>query len=808
MARRISGRHHGDPRASDTRRGKDAFRPSRDEILRYIAENPDRSGKREIAKAFSLRGDDRVWLKDLLRDLADEGLLEKSRKRHIRPGALPHVTVLDIYGRDPDGSLLARPAEYDGPTPPVVAIRPSRGNGPAPGIGARVLAKTFPTDDPAGPAYTARVMKVFEKRAEAVLGVFRVLKDGTFRIEPVERRQPELIVDKEFSNGAKSGDLVEVEPARAPRYGLPKAKVLQVLGSLTSEKAVSMIAIHAHDIPHIFPADVLAEAEGLTPLPSPRSRGEGGPKGRVRGSATVENSESPSEPPLIPLPGPSPRKRGEGGYEREDWRDLPLVTIDPADAKDHDDAVFAQPDTDEKNPGGVIVTVAIADVAAYVRPGTPLDREALKRGNSVYFPDRVVPMLPERISNNLCSLREGEDKPAIAVRMAFSAEGRKIRHSFHRVMMKSAAKLAYPQAQAAIDGAPDDKTRPILETVLKPLWDAYAVLKRGRDARQPLELDLPERKILLKQDGTVDKVVVPERLDAHKLIEEFMIQANVAAAETLEGRKQPLVYRIHDAPSLAKQESLREFLHTLSLSLARGAQMRPAQFNSILERVRGADNENLVNEVVLRSQSQAEYSPANIGHFGLNLRRYAHFTSPIRRYADLIVHRALIAALGLGPGGLTPDEEGRLEEISALISATERRAMAAERETVDRLVAAYLAERVDERFDARISGVVKAGLFVTLPQYGADGFIPVSSLGGDYYIYDETARSLFGERSGKGYQLADRVEVRLVEVAPMAGAMRFEMLTEPKPLPGSRRSFHKAKGRSRASQGRPRGRRR
>jgi ribonuclease R len=495
---------------------------------------------------------------------------------------------------------------------------------------------------------------------------------------------------------------------------------------------------------------------------------------------------------------------------REDWRALPLITIDPADAKDHDDAVFAEPDTDEKNVGGVLVTVAIADVSAYVRPNSALDREALKRGNSVYFPDRVVPMLPERISNNLCSLREGEDKPAIAVRMTFSADGRKVRHSFHRILMKSAAKLAYPQAQAAIDGAPDDKTGPIIETVLKPLWEAYAVLKRGRNAREPLELDLPERKILLKEDGTVDKVVVPERLDAHKLIEEFMIQANVAAAETLEGRKQALIYRIHDAPSLAKQESLREFLQTLSLSLARGAQMRPSQFNGILERVRGADNEALVNEVVLRSQSQAEYSPANIGHFGLNLRRYAHFTSPIRRYADLIVHRALIAALGLGEGGLTRDEEARLEEISALISASERRAMAAERDTVDRLIAAYLAERIDDRFDARISGVTKAGLFVQLPQYGADGFIPVSSLGGDYYIYDETARSLFGERSGKGYQLADRVEVRLVEVAPMAGAMRFEMLTEPKPLPGSRRSFHKAKGRARASQNRPgpRGRRR
>ncbi|ANT52120.1 ribonuclease R [Mesorhizobium amorphae] len=768
MARRISGRSHGDPRTADTRaKVKDDYRPSRDEILRYIAENPDRAGKRDIAKAFALRGEDRIWLKDMLRDLQDEGILTKERKRLARVGALPHVAVLDIFGRDGDGVLLAHPAETVGSgEPPVVSIRVSRGgNGPAPGIGDRVLAKTFPTDDATGPAYTGRVMKIFEKRTDAVLGVFRVLKDGTFRIEPVERRQPELVVDKEFQNGAKNGDLVEVEPARASRYGLPRAKVLTVLGSLTSEKAVSMIAIHAHDIPHIFPADVIAESEAVKP-------------------ATLD--------------------------QREDWRDLALVTIDPADAKDHDDAVFATPDTDEKNPGGVVVTVAIADVAAYVRYGTALDREALKRGNSVYFPDRVVPMLPERISNDLCSLREGQDRPALAVRMTFSADGRKVRHSFHRVMMKSAAKLAYPQAQAAIDGMPDDKTGPILDTVLKPLWDAYAILKRGRDSRQPLELDLPERKILLKEDGTVDRVVVPERLDAHKLIEEFMIQANVAAAETLEAKRQALVYRIHDAPSLAKQESLREFLQTLGLSLARGAQMRPAQFNGILERVSGADNEGLVNEVVLRSQSQAEYSPKNIGHFGLNLKRYAHFTSPIRRYADLIVHRGLIAALDLGAGGLTQNEADRLEDVSVLISGTERRAMAAERDTVDRLVAAYLAERIDDRFDARISGVTKSGLFVQLPQYGADGFIPVSSLDGDYYIYDETARSLFGERTGKGYQLADRVEVRLVEVAPMAGAMRFEMLTDPKPLPGSKRSFHKAKGRARASQSRPgtRGRRR
>jgi len=593
-------------------------------------------------------------------------------------------------------------------------------------------------------------MKILDRRRDAVLGVLSAAHDGTLRIEPVERGQAELVVEPESLSGAIPGDLVEVEQVSAGRYGLPRARVITVIGSMTSEKAVSMIAIHAHEIPHIFPQQVLSEAESAVP-------------------ASMSG--------------------------REDFRSVPLVTIDPADARDHDDAVFAEPDPDENNPGGVIVTVAIADVAAYVRPGSALDREALKRGNSVYFPDRVVPMLPERISNDLCSLRAKADRPAIAVRMTFAADGRKLRHRFHRIMMRSVARLAYPQAQAAVDGRTDETTGPIEESVLKPLWSAYHVLRRGREARQPLELDLPERKILLKPDGTVDRVIVPERLDSHKLIEEFMIQANVAAAETLEARRQKLVYRVHDAPSLAKQESLREFLATLGISLARGAQMKPAQFNTILDRVRGSDEEVLVNEVVLRSQSQAIYSPENLGHFGLNLRRYAHFTSPIRRYSDLIVHRALIAALGLGEGGLTGGEEERLEEIAALISASERRAMAAERDTVDRLVAAHLASHVDRTFEARISGVTKSGLFVQLPQYGADGFIPVSTLGDDYYLFDEAARALFGERTGHGFQLADRVEVRLVEVAPLAGAMRFEMLSEPKPLPGSRRSFHKSKGR-------------
>ncbi len=733
--------------------------PPRDVLMRFIAENPDRASKREIAKAFGLKGDTRVELKALLKSLEVDGLVEKKRKSLVRPGALPPVTVLDITIRDVDGELIGRPAEWlddDGVAPAVLikqsAVGKAKGKVPVGGLGDRVLAKIFPAKERGGPAYTARIIKVLDKRKDAVLGVFRATPGGGGRLMPIEKRGEEVLVDPEFTGNAQDGDLVEVQLSRLGRYGLPRAQVQNVIGSVASEKAISTIAIHAHGIPHIFPERVIEEANAAGP-------------------ATMAH--------------------------REDWRTLPLITIDPADAKDHDDAVYAEPDPSEDNPGGVIVTVAIADVSYYVRPKSALDLEALKRGNSVYFPDRVVPMLPERISNDLCSLKEGVDRPALAVRMRFSKEGRKAGHTFHRIMMKSAAKLSYQQAQAAIDGNPDDKTGPILDAILKPLWEAYRILTRGRDRRQPLELNMPERKIILKPDGTVDRVFVPERLDAHKLIEEMMIQANVAAAETLEQKRQVLIYRVHDQPSLAKQESLREFLATLDISLVKGGNMRSNHFNGILAKAEGKPFETMVNEMVLRSQSQAIYSPENIGHFGLNLLKYAHFTSPIRRYADLIVHRALVASLGLGEGGLTPQEEGVLDDIAAEISTFERRAMAAERDTVDRLIAHHLNGRVGEEFEGRVSGVTKAGLFVTLPAYGADGFVPISTLGRDYFIYDEAHQALSGEKTGLGYRLGDPVRVKLVEAVPLAGALRFEMQSEGRKMPTATRSFHKSGRRDR-----------
>ena len=741
MARRISGGRSG----ASPRRGEI---PDRDTLLAFLRDNPGDSSKRDIAKAFGIKGEDRVILKALLRELAENGVVRKEGSRVIAPGGLAATAVLDIFTRDRDGLLLARPTEWDDVhgEAPLVTIRTNReARGPAPGIGDRVLAKIFRSDHG---GYSGRILKKLDKRGGALLGVFRVLENGEMRVEPVVRKQAELVVDPEFRNAAKDGDLVEIEPVRVGRYGLTRAKVISVAGSVKSEKAVSLIAIHMHGIPNVFPDAVLAEAEKAKP-------------------ATLSG--------------------------REDWRKLPLITIDPADAKDHDDAVHAEPDTDKANEGGHVVTVAIADVAAYIRHGSALDREALKRGNSTYFPDRVVPMLPERISNDLCSLRENEDRPALAVQMVFDKDGKKLRHSFHRILMRSHAKVAYPQAQAAIDGAPDDKTAPIVETILKPLWAAYKVLAQARDKRMPLDLDLPERKIILNADGTVDKVIIPERLAAHRLIEEMMILANVATAETLEDRGQKLIYRVHDQPSLAKQEALRDFLKTLDIPLARGAQLRPKDFNQILAKVRGTVNETLTNEVVLRSQSQAEYNPDNIGHFGLNLRRYAHFTSPIRRYSDLIAHRALIKALRLGDDGLTLGEEAQLDDTAALISASERRSMAAERDTIDRLIANHLKDRIGETFEGRISGVVGAGLFVTLPAFGADGFVPVATLDDDYYHFIEAAHTLVGERTGLGYRLGDKVEVKLTDIQVYAGSIRYEMVTPPQKMPGLQQSFHKAK---------------
>ena len=707
--------------------------PSREELLAFIRERRGTVGAREIARAFGAKNADRAALNRMLRELANSGEIDRRRKRLHPAGTLPPVVLADVTSRDADGELLARPTEWDedahGAPPVIRIVTPRRAlPGETAGVGDRALLRV----EKQGNDVSGRVIKLLDRAKHRVLGVFRGAPGGGGSLVPVDKKQlgRELSIAADRASDAVDGDLVAVEVSHSGRLGQPTGSVVERLGSIKSERAVSLIAVHAHDIPHVFPRPLLDEAEHARPAP---------------------------------MSG------------RDDWRHLPFVTTDPPDAKDHDDAVHGLPDPDPQNRGGQIVSVAIADVAHYVRPGTALDREAARRGNSVYFPDRVVSMLPERISNDLCSLRPHEDRPALAVRMVIGADGRKRSHTFHRVMIRSAAKLSYEQAQFAVSGRTDEVTEPIAEPVLAPLYAAYETVRRGRDARSPLDLDVPERKILLTANGLVDRVIVPQRLESHRLIEEFMILANVAAAESCERARVPLIYRVHDEPSPEKLTALREFLATIGIVMPKAGALRPEGFNRILAQVKGRDVERLVNEVVLRSQAQAEYASGNFGHFGLNLRRYAHFTSPIRRYADLVVHRALIRAFKLGGDGLPEDTDARaLAEVAANISVTERRAMKAERETADRLIAHFLADRVGAAFDGHISGVTRAGLFVELDETGADGFIPARLIGDEYYRLNEKSRAFVGH--SETFRLGDPVTVELVEAAPVAGALRFTIV--------------------------------
>lgn len=707
--------------------------PSKEQVLEALEQHSELRTKRDLTRYFAIKGDLRSPFKKLIRTLEDDGLLARKGKTMRRARELPRVTVLDILSDcDPD-ALVAQPANWNENEgkPPLVRIEVKRNDRTIPGPGDRILARIFKETDQRD-SYSAHAMKILVKPRRGQIGIVRLDANGA-RLIPIDRKQKEMRIATHDLNNAKDGDLVEVHTSPKGRLMIPSAKVIAIVGNPMSEGAVSLIALHNLEIPYRFPADVLKDADTAKPATS---------------------------------------------TGREDWRDIDFVTIDPASAKDHDDAVFAKVDTDDKNPGGYIVYVAIADVAAYVTPGSALDKEAYLRGNSVYFPDRVVPMLPERISNDLCSLREGENRPALALRMVIDRYGNKISHSFHRVMMRIAVGLSYTQAQAAFDGYPEDKAAQFIDSALMPLWNAYKAMANARDKRGPLDLDLPERKIVLNKDGHVDRVFVPERREANRLIEEFMVAANVCAAETLEQKKTPLIYRVHDQPGPEKLLALKDFLSSMDVKFSTSAAIKPAHFNQILRKAKDTDKSIQVSEMVLRSQAQAEYNPVNYGHFGLNLARYAHFTSPIRRYADLIVHRALITALGLGKDGLASTDTEKLAAVAQHISGTERRAMAAERQTTDRLIAHYLSDSVGANFPGKISGVIKSGLFVQLDETGADGFIPASTLGRDYFHHSEEQQAMIGERTGERFRLGDNVRVKLVESAPMAGSMRFEMISE------------------------------
>jgi len=723
--------------------------PTREQVLAFIEGSDSPAGKREIARAFGLSGNDKIALKQLLRDMGDEGLIDSAPGRAFhKMGGVPKVTVLRVTDIDDSGTAWAVPERWESEAPEPRIRIDERGKRGALGVGDRVLART----EQRGNGYIAHAMKKLLKGSELVLGV--VHQEGErFWLKPVDKKERRETVISDIGK-AQVGDLVLAEKTgRPPRIS---ARVDAVLGDPFAPRSFSLIAIHKHGIPHEFHDAVMEEAERVAKL---------------------------------------------GLGEREDLTHIPIVAIDPADARDHDDAVWAAPDDDPGNAGGWKAIVAIADVSYYVRPGSALDKEARKRGNSVYFPDRVVPMLPETLSAHVCSLKQGEDRAALACHLTIARDGQLKHWRFTRARVRIAANIAYEDAQAAIDAEPlteeegpielasspcslseadlnparQPVPRALVEDVLKPLWECWRILNQARDKRAPLELDLPERQVTLDEKGRITSVAPRERLDAHKLIEDYMIAANVAAAKALESKKAPVMYRVHEPPSREKLVALKDYLKTFDIEFALGQVIRPTTFNHIIERVGDSDFRPQVMEQILRTQTQAYYSPQNHGHFGLALGSYAHFTSPIRRYSDLIVHRSLVSSFRLGEGGLSASEAESMEVTGELISQLERRAMMAERETLDRYVAAYLSDHVGELVDCRITGVQAFGFFATVEGLGGDGLVPVSTLGEEYFRYDEASQTLTGDESGISFAPGLRLKLRLAEADPVSGGLRFQL---------------------------------
>ncbi|MBS0482858.1 MAG: VacB/RNase II family 3'-5' exoribonuclease [Proteobacteria bacterium] len=740
--------------------------PSRQQILDFIASADEPAGKREIARAFGLKGQEKIALKALLKDMAEEGLIDGNRTAFHRMGGVAKVTVLRVVAID-EGEAIAVPDAWksdDAVPPPRLTLR-EKGRGSALRKGDRVLARTEET----ATGWIAHPMKKLPAMADQIMGVVEIDKAGKGWLAPIDKRDRNAAPIADLG-GAEAGQLVLAEPAgRSPRSGV---KVTAVLGDPLAPKAFSLIAIHKFGIPFAFDPETLAEADR---------------------AATLPLSES----------------------HREDLTHLPIVAIDPSDARDHDDAIWAEPD----GQGGFRAVVAIADVSFYVRPGGALDREARKRGNSVYFPDRVVPMLPEVLSADVCSLRAGECRAAMVCHFEIAASGKVTAWRFTRAIVRIDEVIAYEEAQRRIDeGQAKDN--------LVNLWDAWRRLEQARKDRDPLELELPERRVVLNEAGKIEEIRLRERLDAHRVVEDFMIAANVAAAKALESKASPVVYRIHEPPSREKLVALKDYLATFDRKLALGQVITPGLFNRMLKDVADESEKALIMEAVLRSQTQAYYGPRNAGHFGLSLGSYAHFTSPIRRYADLLVHRALGDAFGLEQPapkedlpprtGLSDRDKADLSRVSEAISTAERRAMEAERETVDRYVAAWLSARVGEVFECRITSVQRFGLFATILGLGGDGLVPISVLGDERFHHDDKAQVLVGERSGTTFGIGQCLRLRLAEANPLTGALKFEpeqgagsrIEVRGKPLPLKKKGGHMAGKRGRPGNIRHQGKRR
>lgn len=699
--------------------------PTKDDVLKFVRSASHDLSKREIAKAFNIKGDLREPFKVLLKEIEADGLWKKNTRRDKKSDFKVVKQLDNITGRK---KTVTKCRVIDIISPTEYLLAPSDVNDFHEEIflsfsnfplkqGQTLMALLQRTKMG---NFTAKAVKVFtEHNASHSMGVFEPKKKGGI-VYPVSKKQKkEFHVAAHHTLKAAEGDIVRIEILDEGATA-NQAKVVAILGNVYQPKGLSLISILQHDLPNEFSHEAIAEAEKGT----------------------------------VPLLG-----------SREDLRDYDLVTIDGEDARDFDDAVFAEPRED-----GWHIIVAIADVAHYVRPNSALDKEAFARGNSVYFPDRVLPMLPEKLSNDLCSLRPNQDRACMAVHILLDKQGKLSQYKFVRGLMRSKARLTYTEAQNIYDGIVDSPLR----KAIKNMNNVYKVLLENRYKRGALDIDLPEHQVILDKEGNLEDIRVRSRLDSHKLIEEFMILANICAAKALESKQMPCLYRIHETPTESRVQSLREFLTFIKLIDKQKHLVTPGDFNHVIHQVKDTPQHIMVSEMVLRSQQQAQYSPSNHGHFGLGLTHYAHFTSPIRRYADLIVHRSLIKAFDLGDGALTDDQMHNLTSVANHITEREKEAETAEREVINRYLSLYMLETEQVHFTGRITSVTAFGLFVQVDETGITGMVPISSLS-DFFVYNESAHELKGRASGTVYKLGDRVEVELQDVNVLTGQIAFHL---------------------------------
>lgn len=685
--------------------------PSREYILEYLAEKGRPATYEQVLEDLGLKSEEECEaLRRRLIAMSRDGQLLRNRKGAYGPLAKMEMIAGRVIGHK-DGFGFVVPD--DGSEDLFLSPRNMR----SVFHGDRVMVRVANIDSRGRREGT--IVEVLEHNTQQLVGRI-YLESGAAYVEASNQRiNQEILIPPDATKGAENGQIVVVAIVNQPdRFGRPIGEVVEIMGDHMAPGMEINVAIRNHDLPFVFPDEVLQEA-----------------------------SKYPAYVTEEAIAG------------RVDLRHLPFVTIDGEDARDFDDAVYCVP----RENGGWKLFVAIADVSYYVRPGMMLDKEAYSRGNSVYFPARVIPMLPEALSNNLCSLNPNVDRLVMVCEMTIQENGRISHFEFHEAVIKSHRRLTYTQVHKMMEKK-DQRMRDQFADVvpyLEHLYKLFHVLHKARDTRGAIDFDMPETKIVYGKDRKIEKIVPYERFDSHRVIEECMLCANISAAQFLQKHEQPGLYRVHEGPRQEKLEDLRRFLGTIGIKMPAHRDPVPGDYAKILREVKERPDANMIQTMLLRSMSQAVYSPDNKGHFGLSYDAYAHFTSPIRRYPDLLVHRSIKHILNEKNPQV---DNGYFGQAGEHCSMTERRADDATSEVTDWLKCEFMMDKVGQEFEGRVSGVTNFGIFVELKDFYVEGLVHISTLPDDYYQFDAISHVLIGERTGKSYRIGDEIKIQVARV--------------------------------------------